>query len=103
MQYASLAIAKELPVDTLKMMVRAHNQRDFPRSFSDMIFEVRVEGNLTMEQLENLAREASEQCFVENTLAKAIPLTTTVFLNGKKVLNFTRDPADEPPAGKKQG
>jgi len=81
------------------MIVRAHNQREFPRSFSDMIFEVRVEGNLTLEQLDNLAREASVQCFVENTLAKAIALTTTVFLNGKKVLTFTRDPATEPQKG----
>ena len=95
MQYASLAIAKELPVESLKMIVRGHNQRDFPRSFSDMIFEVRIEGNLTQAQIEDLASEASAQCFVENTLAKAIPLTTTVSLNGKKVLTLARDPATE--------
>ena len=95
MQYASLAIAQELSVETLKMIVRGHNQRDFPRSFSDMIFDVRIEGNLTQEEIESLAREASAQCFVENTLAKAIPLTTNVSLNGTKVLTLSRDPATE--------
>ncbi len=93
MQYASVAIAEELPVESMKMMVRGHNQRALPRSFTDLIFEVRLEGNLSSEQLEGLARDASDQCFVENTLAKSIPVTTDVYLNGKKSLTLTKGPA----------
>lgn len=92
MQYTSLVIGKDLPIDSIKMMVRGHTTRDLPRAFTDMIFEVRLEGSATPDQLEILAGEASERCFVENTLGKAIPVTTDVFLNGKKVLSRTKAP-----------
>jgi uncharacterized OsmC-like protein len=74
------------------MMVRAHTIRKKPRAFTDMIFEVRMDGAASEEQVNTLAREASANCFVENTLAKAIPLTTEVFLNEKKVLTLKRTP-----------
>ena len=58
----------------------------------DMIFEVRMDGSASVEQVTALAKEASANCFVENTLAKAIPLRTEVFLNEKKTLTLKRDP-----------
>ncbi len=45
-----------------------------------------------MNEVKTLAQEASANCFVENTLAKAIPLTTEVFLNGEKALTLKRIP-----------
>jgi uncharacterized OsmC-like protein len=92
MQYASLAIAQELPIENMKIMVRGHMQRDLPRAFTDMIFEVRLEGGASTEQVANLARDASVRCFVENTLGKAIPITTEVYLNKEKVLTLNRSP-----------
>jgi uncharacterized OsmC-like protein len=83
---------KGLAIENIRMMVRAHTIRKKPRAFTDMIFEVRMDGAASEEQVNTLAREASANCFVENTLAKAIPLTTEVFLNEKKVLTLKRTP-----------
>jgi uncharacterized OsmC-like protein len=93
MQYTSLVMEKELPIENIKMMVRAHTIRKKPRAFTDMIFEVRLDGTASTEQVNTLAKEASANCFVENTLAKAIPLTTEVFLNDNKVATLKRGPS----------
>ena len=92
MQYTSLVMEKELPIENIKMMVRAHTIREKPRAFTDMIFEVRMDGSASVEQVNALAKEASANCFVENTLARTIPLTTEVFLNEKKILTLKRVP-----------
>src|SRR6266511_4532571 len=92
MQYTSLVMEKELPIENVKMMVRAHTNREKPRAFTDIIFEVHLDGAASLEQVNTLAKEASANCFVENTLAKAIPLTTEVFLNGEKALTLKRGP-----------
>jgi uncharacterized OsmC-like protein len=92
MQYTSLVIGQGLPIEDVKMMARGHTTRELPRAFTDMVFEVRLEGTPSQEQVETLARDASAHCFVENTLGKAIPVTTIVFLNGTKVFSFTRSP-----------
>jgi uncharacterized OsmC-like protein len=92
MQYTSLVMEKELPIENVKMMVRAHTIREKPRAFTDMIFEVRMDGSASAEQVNALAKEASANCFVENTLARAIPLTTEVFLNEEKILTLKRVP-----------
>ena len=36
----------------------------------DMIFEVRMDGSASVEQVTALAKEASANCFVENTLPR---------------------------------
>jgi uncharacterized OsmC-like protein len=92
MQYTSLVMEKELSVENIRLMVRAHTIRNKPRAFTDMIFEVRLDGALSVNEVKTLAQEASANCFVENTLAKAIPLTTEVFLNGEKALTLKRIP-----------
>jgi uncharacterized OsmC-like protein len=86
---------KELPVENIKLMVRAHTIRQKPRAFTDMIFEVRLDGAASAAEVRVLAQEASANCFVENTLAKAIPLTTEVFLNDTKVATLKRKPDDK--------
>ena len=90
MQYANVLKEKPMPVQSIKMLARAHNDRE-ARVFKDMIYEVNLTGDLSAAAAEVLARAASERCFVENTMAKAIPITTEVHLNGKKVVTFTRD------------
>ena len=95
MQYASLAIANELPIETLEMTVRGHHQLELPRLFQDVIFQVYLEGAIPESELEALAQEASRLCFAENTLGKGIPITTEVHLNGRKALTLTRDPHAE--------
>ena len=91
MQYTSLVIAKDIPIDSLKVTARAHHSGE-ARAFQDMIFQVYLEGDCPEDQAEALARDASARCYVENTLNKSIPVTTEVSLNGKKILATTRGP-----------
>jgi uncharacterized OsmC-like protein len=90
-----LAISRELPVEDLKVMARVHLVRNLPSFFKDMVFEVRLEGKLTDAEIEALAREASRHCFVENTLAKSMSITTEVRFNGQKLLTLNRNPEEE--------
>jgi len=90
MQYANVLKEKPMLVDSIKMVARAHNDRD-ARVFTDMIYQVDLAGSISEADAERLARPASERCFVENTIAKALPITTEVSLNGKKVVAFTRN------------
>jgi len=90
MQYANVLKEKPMPVESIKMLARAHNDRE-ARVFKDMIYEVNLTGPISTADAETLARAASDRCFVENTIAKAIPITTEVHLNGQKVLTLTRN------------
>jgi len=91
MQYVNVLEESPLPLESLKVLVRAHNDR-LARTFTDMIFQVSITGPITPAEAEALARSASKRCFVENTLEKAIPLTTEVELNGARVVTLTRTP-----------
>jgi uncharacterized OsmC-like protein len=90
MQYANVLKEKPLPVESIKMLARAHNDRE-ARVFTDMIYQVDLTGTISEADAESLARAASERCFVENTIAKALPIATEVRLNGKKIISFTRN------------
>jgi uncharacterized OsmC-like protein len=90
MQYANILKEKPMPVEDIKMLARAHNDRE-ARVFTDMIYQVELTGTISEADAECLARAASERCFVENTIAKALPITTEVSLNGKRVVSFTRN------------
>ena len=92
MQYANLAMAQELPIDTLKLTAGGHFSLQPPRTFQDLLFQVHLEGALSEAQLETLARQASRDCLLENTLGKAMTVTTEVHLNGRKALTLTRGP-----------
>ena len=91
MQYTSVVISKDIPVDNLNVIARAHHSPEL-RIFKDMIFQIYLEGSCSEDQAVSLAKEASDRCFVENTLAKAIPVTTELHLNGKKIRTSTRGP-----------
>ncbi len=97
MQYASLAIAHELPLNSLKLTVRGHNLRDLPRRFRDIVFQVYLEGEVSEAELRSLAEDASRHCFVENTFAPVIPVITEVHLNGRKRFTLERGPKKEGP------
>ena len=91
MQYTSLVISKDIPIDSLNVTARGHHSAEL-RAFKDMIFQVYLEGSCSEDQAVSLAQEASDRCFVENTLAKALPVTTELHLNGKKIRTSTRGP-----------
>jgi uncharacterized OsmC-like protein len=90
MQYANVLKEKPMAVESIKMLARAHNDRE-ARVFTDMIYQVDLTGTLSEADAKTLAKAASERCFVENTIAKALPITTEVRLNGKKIISLTRN------------
>jgi uncharacterized OsmC-like protein len=89
MQYANVLKEKPFPVESIKMMARAHHDRE-ARVFTDIVYHIHLTGPISPTDAEVLARAASERCFVENTIARAMPITTEVHLNGEKVLTFRR-------------
>ena len=91
MQYTSVVIANDIPIDTLNVTARAHQSGE-TRAFKDLVFQVYLEGNVSDEQAVKLAQDASQRCFVENTLSKAIPVTTELHLNGKRIHSAVRGP-----------
>jgi uncharacterized OsmC-like protein len=91
MQYVNVIRDERIPVEGIKMLARAHNDRE-EKIFTDMIFQVSLTGPISREQAEALARAASARCYVENTLVKAIPLRTEVELNGEPVVTLSRTP-----------
>jgi uncharacterized OsmC-like protein len=94
MQYVNVIRDENIAgVEGIKMLARAHNDRE-AKIFTDMIFQVSLTGSITPERAEALARAASARCYVENTLVKAIPLTTELELNGRRVATLSRTPAE---------
>lgn len=85
MQYANVLKEKPMPVESIKMLARPHNDREA------RIYQVDLTGPISEADAETLAKAASERCFVENTIVKSLPITTEVSLNGKKVVSFTRN------------
>ena len=66
------------------MLARAHNDSE-ARIFTDVIYQIDLTGSLSEADAETVTKAASERCFVENTIAKSLPITSEVSLNGKKV------------------
>jgi putative redox protein len=91
MQYVNVLQERPLPLEGLSVVARAHNDRE-ARVFTDMVFHVNLTGPISPGDAEALARAASKRCFAENTLDKAIPLTTEVELNGDPVVTLERRP-----------
>jgi uncharacterized OsmC-like protein len=91
MQYVNVLQERPVPLEGISVLVRAHNDRE-ARVFTDMVFQVSLTGPISPGDAEELARAASKRCFVENTLEKAIPLTTEVELNGDPLVTLSRNP-----------
>jgi uncharacterized OsmC-like protein len=91
MQYVNVCTEQSIAIDSMKIMARAHNDRE-AKIFTDMAFQVSLTGSITPAEAEALARAAAGRCYVENTLERAIPLKTEVELNGQPVVTLTRGP-----------
>jgi uncharacterized OsmC-like protein len=91
MQYVSVLQERPYAIDDIKMMARAHYSAE-TRDFKDLIYEIRLTGSASDAEVNSLARQASERCFVENTLAKVVPMKSDIYLNGKKILSLERGP-----------
>jgi len=91
-QFARTIIIRDLKIDSLEMTARAHYDMAKNREFLDFIYDVRLIGSETRENVSELMHEAERRCFVHQTLKKALPLTTNVYLNGERVVSHTLGP-----------
>lgn len=91
MQYASLIKERSVPVESFRMLARAHHDRQ-RRVFKDMIYKVELTASISADDAMSLAEAATRRCFVENTLTQVLPIITDVFLNGERVTTLSRQP-----------
>ena len=90
MQYANVLKEKPMAVEGIKMLARAHNDRE-ARVFTDMMYQVDLTGALSEADAETLAKAASERCFVENTIAKSLRSRPKSALMARRSFRFTRN------------
>jgi len=82
-QYAKLAIARDVPLKSMKAVARGHFDRRLGGEFSDMIYEIAIESPADEETIKAIAREAEIMCYAHNTLKKSVRMRTDLLLNGK--------------------
>lgn len=86
MQYAILAIARDIAMDDLGITARAHYDLSLGGSFTEALYDVKIESRESQETIKKLAGDAERLCFAHNTFKRAgMNLMTNLFLNGKKV------------------
>lgn len=89
MQYVRVAMATGIKIDGLELMARAHSSRRLRGSFTDMIYEVRIESKESPAKIIDLGKEAEDMCFAHQTLLKAgVKMTTVIHLNGKQIVTL---------------
>lgn len=84
-QYAKLAIAKDVPLKSMKAVARGHFDRRIGGAFRDMVYEIAIESHADEEAIIAIAREAELMCFAHNTLKNVVRMETRLTLNGKRL------------------
>lgn len=96
MQWAKLAIVDDLKIDGIEAIIRGHTAgRGLDSYFTDFAFDVMLTGSEDEQKIKKVAVEAERLCYVHNTLKRAVPVASTVSLNGKIVYSSTFGPAKQ--------
>lgn len=83
MQYARLAIFKNIAVNSISLVAVGHIDRNLGGGFTDLLYEVRVTSSETKDKILRLARDAENYCYAHNTLKKAVDMTTRLYINNE--------------------
>ena len=86
-QHAKLAIAKNVPLTSLKTIARGHFDRRLGGTFKDIIYEITIESPASTDAISEIAREAEVMCYAHDTLKNSVRVQTNLTLNGER-LNF---------------
>ncbi len=86
--YAERASVSGLRLDSLEMSVLGHYTSISGYGFDEIEYEARITSQETPETIERLAKAASDDCYVTNTLKRACRVKGHVFLNGKPLLEL---------------
>jgi uncharacterized OsmC-like protein len=84
-QYAKLAIAKDVPLTSMKAVARGHFDRRVGGAFEEIIYEIAIESPASADSIREVAREAESMCYAHNTLKNSVRMTTKLTLNGKRL------------------
>jgi uncharacterized OsmC-like protein len=84
-QYAKLAIAKGIPLTSMKAVARGHFDRRVGGAFRDIIYDITIESSGSADAIREVAREAELMCYVHNTLKNSVQMKTNLTLNGKRL------------------
>ena len=85
-QYATLAIARNIPISTMELAARGHFDRRIGGAFQDLIYDLKLQSSADSETFLSLAREAERMCYAHNTLKKAgVKMSTNLSLNGRQI------------------
>jgi len=82
-QYAKLAIAKDIPLTSMKAVARGHFDRRAGGAFRDLIYEITIESSASADAIRQIAREAELMCYAHNTLKNSVQMKTNLKLNGE--------------------
>jgi uncharacterized OsmC-like protein len=84
-QYAKLALAKNVPLTSLKAVARGHFDRRVSGAFKDIIYEIDIESPASADVIIEIAREAELMCYAHNTLKTSVHIHTNLALNGERL------------------
>src|SRR3954451_12035723 len=82
-QFVRLAIAEGLPVRFTHASVRGEHGRAVGAGFTSIETEIHGTGSLPAPESASLVRRAEALCYVHNTLASSVRMTTTLILDGR--------------------
>jgi putative redox protein len=91
-QFVRLAITREIPISVSSMTVKGVFERTVGGGFKEIVNEIHIEGDISLEGLEELAVGAEGYCYIHNTLSKAVLMTTELYLNGDHVVTRAAGP-----------
>lgn len=85
-QYATFAIARDIPLTNLELTARGHFDRKLDGAFKEMIYDIKLSSTAGKEAILGLSKYAERMCYAHNTLKRAgVKMVTNLFLNGKQI------------------
>jgi len=85
-QYATLAIARDLQLDDVRLTARGHFDRRIGGAFEEIIYDIWLESNANPESIVALSEEAKRMCYAHNTLKRGgVKMVTNLYLNGRQL------------------
>ncbi len=84
-QYAKLAIARNVPLTSMKAVARGHFDRRVGGAFNDIIYEIAIVSPASADAIGDIAREAELLCYAHNTLKNSVHMQTNLTLNGERL------------------
>jgi uncharacterized OsmC-like protein len=84
--YTERSALSGLRIESIEIDLRGNYDIRTGGSFEEIIYETRITSPESEEKIAELVKDAEGDCYVTNTLAKAITIRREAYLNGKLIL-----------------